>query len=163
MRWIPLLVVAVVATGCATSEPAASTSVSTSTTTTSPPTTDTVAATTLVFDEVTVSVTEGPAGPHLVDPEGHTLYLFTLDDRKSTCVAACAQRWPPLLGRPVAGPGVNPDLLGNAERDNGSIQVTYGGHPLYRFAEDDEPGDVGGQGFNDVWFLVGPDGEPVRE
>jgi predicted lipoprotein with Yx(FWY)xxD motif len=56
---------------------------------------------------------------------------------------------------------VDQALLGNAERGNGSIQVTYGGHPLYLYSGDAAPGDTSGHAFNDVWFLVAPDGEAV--
>lgn len=99
---------------------------------------------------------------YLVDEEGHSLYVFTLDtERTSTCEGECAGAWPPLLGDPVAGEGVDQSLLGNAERGNGSIQVTYAGQPLYRYSEDASPGDTEGHGFNGFWFLVGPDGEPL--
>ncbi len=102
-------------------------------------------------------------GSHLVDEDGMSLYLFTLDEsRTSSCTDACAETWPPLLGDPVAGDGVDPELLGNAERGNGSIQVTYGGQPLYTYTGDGSPGDTTGHGFNDVWFLVGPDGNAVE-
>lgn len=137
-----------------------------------PETTSTVAATTTVpagttthappppFEEVVVEVSDD--GTHLVDSEGRSLYLFTLDtDRTSSCVGECAEAWPPLLGDPAAGEGVDQQLLGNAERDNGAIQVTYNGNPLYRSRADQRPGDTNGHGFNDVWFLVAPDGTPV--
>ena len=114
------------------------------------------------FETVSVAVESGSVGDYLVDDSGRSLYLFALDDeRTSTCVDACAERWPPLLGDPTAGPGVDQSLLGNAERANGAIQVTYGGHPLYYYTGDGGPGDIEGQGFNDVWFLVSPSGEPV--
>lgn len=133
--------------------------------TTSPPTTvaPTAATTTATpatppeFGDVTVSVSAD--GMYLVDEEGFSLYLFTLDDsRTSSCTGPCAESWPPLLGSPVAGEGVEAELLGNAERGNGAIQVTYAGHPLYTHSGDAVPGDTEGHGFNDVWFLVGPDG-----
>lgn len=102
------------------------------------------------------------AGGYLVDGGGRSLYLFTLDtERSSSCEGDCAEAWPPLLGDPVAGEGVDQSLLGNAERGNGAIQVTYGGHPLYRYGGDAEPGDTHGHGFNEVWFLVDADGEPL--
>jgi predicted lipoprotein with Yx(FWY)xxD motif len=114
------------------------------------------------FVEVEVGVATGPQGEQLVDAEGRSLYMFTLDDeRTSTCEGACSELWPPFLGDPVAGDGVDPALFGNAERSDGSIQVTYGGHPLYFYAEDAAPGDAEGHGFNDVWFLVSPTGEPL--
>jgi predicted lipoprotein with Yx(FWY)xxD motif len=113
------------------------------------------------FEEVEVALSAGP-DPHLVDPEGRSLYLFTLDEeRTSTCEGPCAETWPPFLGRPVAGEGVDPGLAGNAERSDGSIQVTYAGHPLYRHTGDVSPGDIEGHGFNDVWFLVAPDGDAL--
>ena len=113
------------------------------------------------FEEVEVALSGGP-DPHLVDPEGRSLYLFTLDEeRTSTCEGPCAETWPPLLGRPVAGEGVDPGLVGNAERSDGSIQVTYAGHPLYRHTGDISPGDTEGHGFNDVWFLVSPGGDAI--
>lgn len=133
-----------------------STSTSTSTVTTLPP------GTAPSFDEVSLAIGSGPEGDHLVDGSGRSLYVFALDDeRTSTCVDACAERWPPLLGDPRAGPGVDRSLLGNAERSNGAIQVTYGGHPLYYYSGDAGPGEAEGQGFNDVWFLVSPGGEPL--
>lgn len=129
------------------------------------PTPTTIAATTTAppppppFEEVAVELSEEG---FLVDGEGRSLYLFTLDtERTSTCEGDCAGAWPPFLGDPVAGDGVDQTRLGNAERGNGAIQVTYGGHPLYRYSADDEAGDTGGHGFNDLWFLVGPDGEPL--
>lgn len=51
--------------------------------------------------------------------------------------------------------------MGNAERADGSAQVTYAGHPLYRYSGDDVPGDTNGHGFNDVWFLVSPEGQAL--
>ncbi len=40
--------------------------------------------------------------------------------------------------------------------DDGKAQVTYNGIPLYYFSKDAKAGDVNGQGFKNVWFLVGP-------
>jgi len=37
---------------------------------------------------------------------------------------------------------VDPDLLGTVMRADGTSQVTYGGHPLYYFVGDVEPGEV---------------------
>ena len=30
-------------------------------------------------------------------------------------------------------------------------------------SHDEEPGDANGQGLNDVWWVLGPDGTPIRE
>lgn len=140
-------------------ETAGTTAPTSSTTTTSATTTTTAPSPPPPFEEVAVELSEDG---FLVDAEGRSLYLFTLDtERTSSCEGDCAEAWPPLLGDPVGGDGVDQSRLGNAERGNGAIQVTYGGHPLYRYSGDEEVGDTGGHGFNDVWFLVGPDGEPL--
>jgi predicted lipoprotein with Yx(FWY)xxD motif len=105
-------------------------------------------------------------GHVLVDGQGLSLYLFEPDAQgDSTCYDECATAWPPLVtdGEPTAGDGADAGLLGTTTRDDGSTQVTYDGWPLYHWAGDQAPGDVNGQGVNDVWWLVGPDGAPVRE
>ena len=104
-------------------------------------------------------------GKFLTDEQGFTLYVFMNDPRNtSTCEAECAQRWPPFLtaGKPLAGPGVNAALLGTIRRKDGTTQVTYNGHPLYYFSGDAKPGDTNGQGFNNLWYVIGPDGMRSR-
>ena len=74
------------------------------------------------------------------------LYLFDADKGKSsTCYGGCAKAWPPFLtkGKPSAGPGVNARLLGTTKRRDGSLQVTYAGHPLYYY-EGDKVGKASG-------------------
>lgn len=116
---------------------------------------------------VTVKVGQSAAlGKFLTDEQGFTLYVFMNDPKNaSTCEAECAQRWPPFLtaGRPIAGPGVNAALLGTIRRKDGTIQVTYNGHPLYYFSGDAKPGDTNGQGFNKLWYVIGPDGMPIQK
>jgi predicted lipoprotein with Yx(FWY)xxD motif len=110
-----------------------------------------------------VAVGSTDLGDVLVDGEGMTLYLFEPDDQgDSTCYDDCAQAWPPLLadGDPVAGEGADEALLGTVERDDGSMQVTYDGWPLYHWSGDEQPGDTNGQGIQDVWWVVAPDGTP---
>jgi len=80
--------------------------------------------------------------------------------------------WPALTtnGRPVAGPGVVPWLLGTVYRaDLGTFQVTYAGHPLYLF--DPGPNSFVGQHFLEsvaplppwggLWSLLSPNGLPA--
>lgn len=116
---------------------------------------------------VTVKVGQSAAlGKFLTDEQGFTLYVFMNDPKNaSTCEAECAQRWPPFLtaGRPIAGPGVNAALLGTIRRKDGTMQVTYNGHPLYYFSGDAKPGDTNGQGFNKLWYVIGPDGMPIQK
>jgi predicted lipoprotein with Yx(FWY)xxD motif len=57
--------------------------------------------------------------------------------------------WPAFTttGDPVAGPGVNDDLLGSVVRPGVGRQVTYAGHPLYLFDPPSNPFTPFGEGF----------------
>ena len=115
-----------------------------------------------------VGVASSPFGRIVVDGKGRTLYLFEKDkNRRSACYRACATYWPPLLthGKPVARVGAKRSLLGTTRRANGSRQVTYGGHPLYRFSLDTKPGQTKGEGLQDFgggWDVVSPAGKKIE-
>jgi predicted lipoprotein with Yx(FWY)xxD motif len=115
----------------------------------------------------TVGVGETDVGKILVDSRGRTLYLFEKDSGpQSTCTSSCATAWPPLRvgGTPVAGTGATASLLSTATRSDGPPQVTYDGHPLYRFGGDRKAGDTNGQGvsaFGAGWFTVTAAGAKV--
>lgn len=112
-----------------------------------------------------VRVTEHPEhGQVLVGPTGMTLYLFTNDeDGVTNCAGGCATNWPPLVGgfapeagfAPMAGDGADGEL-GLIQRDDGGMQLTYDGTPLYYWVRDSVPGDATGQNVGDVWFVVEP-------
>ncbi len=109
----------------------------------------------------TVDTRTGPFGVYLTDQNGRSLYLFTTDTNKtSTCNGACATAWPPLTatGTPTAGGSAQSSMLGTITRSDGTMQVTYGGHPLYYYAKDASPGDSNGQGLNKKWYLLAPNG-----
>lgn len=142
----------------------------------------------------TVSVASGPFGMVLVvgsgDYSGCSLYLITSDQLHALAGTpfACSDEpnakglpcdtviWPALLtnGDPIAGPGVNPKLLGTVTRTDlpglSSVQqVTYAGMPLYRFFRDEVPGETEGANLFDpvssptgIWYLVEPNrGRPA--
>lgn len=93
---------------------------------------------------------------------GLTLYLFMPDAQGApTCNDDCAANWPALVGPVNAGDGVDAALLGTATRDDGTVQATYNGWPLYHFAGDSAAGDVNGQGVGENWWVVDPAGEPI--
>ena len=103
-------------------------------------------------------------GVILTEASGRTVYLFTMDEpNQSHCIGGCALAWPPLLtvGSPTPGEGVPHERLDSVRREDGYLQVTYNGSPLYYFAPDEMPGDTLGQGVGDVWFVVSPVGEAV--
>jgi predicted lipoprotein with Yx(FWY)xxD motif len=111
----------------------------------------------------------------IVDGRGQTLYMYVSDSGgTSACINDaqyhCSKVWPPLLttSAPVARAGVKQKLLGTIARDDGTKQVTYKGHPLYRFSGysstpgDKKAGDVNGQGFIGVWWVMSPSGAVLR-
>ena len=106
-------------------------------------------------------------GTFLVDNQGRTLYLFEADKGpKSTCNGACASAWPPetTSSPPKAAGGAKSSLLGRSKRSDGTMQVTYHGHPLYRYAGDSRAGDTNGQGldqFGAEWYVLAPKGSKI--
>lgn len=97
--------------------------------------------------QVRLGTTEVGGVPVLTDPRGLTLYRFSRDSpTRSRCAATCASIWPPVLGLPVAGPGVQ-GTFGTITRPGGRLQATYDGHPLYTFAGD-APGTARGNGLH---------------
>jgi predicted lipoprotein with Yx(FWY)xxD motif len=113
-----------------------------------------------------VSVASVPKlGKVIVDSKGFTLYDFHKDKgRKSACYGACAGVWPPLTtgGTPKAGNGAEAAKLGTTERTDGTVQVTYAGHPLYTYTADTKPGEVNGNDFSSYgaqWYALKPSGE----
>lgn len=104
-------------------------------------------------------------GMVLVDSEGMTLYDFHKDKgTTSSCYGPCAEGWPPMLteGEPTVGNGAVASKLGTTERKDGTIQVTYAGHPLYTFVEDKGPGEANGNdvtAFGASWYALKGSGE----
>ena len=100
--------------------------------------------------------------------EGRTLYLWEADAKdKSACDGPCAAAWPPLTttDKPAAVAGAKADLLGTASRADGTLGVTYAGHPLYYFAGDTSSGQTTGQGsgsFGAPWWVVSPAGSALQ-
>ncbi len=115
-----------------------------------------------------ISTASNKLGQVLVDSNGLTVYLFLADrGTASSCnSSACVQYWPPVLttGAPQAGTGVTGSLLGTTARADGTTQVTYAGHPLYRFVNDKAVGDATGQAVNAFgapWYVVSPSGMQI--
>lgn len=115
-------------------------------------------------DGVTLETSDTDLGTIVVDSEGMTLYVFDNDSEgTSACTGDCAANWPPLTGEVTAGEGTDEGLLGSTERDDGSMQVTYDGLPLYYFAGDEAAGDTNGQGVGGIWWVIAPDGEKITD
>lgn len=112
-------------------------------------------------------VADSSLGEIVVDGEGMTVYMFDNDTQggdASTCEGACAANWPAVTAESempeiegVAGE------VGTIAGIDGGMQVTLNGWPLYYFAGDAAAGDVNGQGVNEVWWVLSPEGERMAE
>ena len=116
-----------------------------------------------------VKVAPSSDGTHLVDAQGRSLYLFERDEKgDSYCYGACAAVWPPVEvdKTPSATAGVPASALGMFKRDDGEMQATYRGHPLYYYSADaSTPGKTRGEDveqFGAGWYLVGQNGKSVE-
>ncbi len=93
----------------------------------------------------------------LANSAGLTLYLYTSDTKNhSNCTGSCVSAWPPFMtvGTPVAGTGVKQALLATTKRPNGKFQVTYNGHPLYRYIGDSKAGQSAGEGLGGFFVVT---------
>jgi len=143
--------------------PPPTTTEATTSTTQAPSTTEATTTTMATGGRALTTVADPDLGEILVDQDGRTLYLFLPDDQGTpTCTGSCIGTWPPFEDDDVsAGNGIEAALLGSVERDDGSLQVTYNGWPLYYFAPDGSPGDANGQGIGGNWWVVSPAGDAI--
>ena len=134
-----------------------------------------VSAAALALLFVDVGFTKGPSGQSagvlrvteirgsrvLTNSRGLTLYWFAPDTATaSRCYGTCAAYWPPVLGKPSAGPGVT-GAISTITRSDGSVQATYDGRPLYTYVGDTGPGQDSGNNLDlngGLWHqaTVGP-------
>jgi predicted lipoprotein with Yx(FWY)xxD motif len=94
-------------------------------------------------------------GKTLVDADGMTLYTFDRDNTpgKSACTGKCTVNWPPFTASSDAKSTGDWTVIA---RDDGSQQWAYKGKPLYKWMDDHKPGDVDGDGRNNVWHVASP-------
>jgi len=116
-----------------------------------------------VASPATVSVnTNETLGHYLVSNTGMTLYLFAKDEPGvSNCADKCLAAWPAYTVESaddlLNGANAGGELGTITRADDGTLQVTYNGWPLYYFAKDAAVGDTTGQGVGDVWWVVKPE------
>ena len=92
-------------------------------------------------------------GSILTDDHGMTLYKYTPHQPGvSTCYGGCAVAWPPVIVD--SAPASADPQVGVAPRNDGSLQLTYAGSPLYYYVGDTQPGQTTGDGSDGVWFTV---------
>ena|SRR5579859_7151305 len=102
-------------------------------------------------------------GRILSGPNGMTVYMFKKDSAGTTtsaCTGNCATTWPAVTVKSADAlvPGVNlPGKFATIKRDDGSLQVTYNGWPLYNFAKDQALGDANGEAVGNSWYTIVPE------
>jgi len=103
-------------------------------------------------------------GTYVTDSAGMTLYRSAADSTnppQSTCNGNCAATFPPLVVGPSAKiytAGVNASSVGYVQRSDGTYQVTVNGSPMYYYWQDQQPGQINGQGVANNWSTVSPTG-----
>jgi predicted lipoprotein with Yx(FWY)xxD motif len=102
---------------------------------------------------VVASAKKAKVGSVIVDAQGRTLYRFTAEAQGvPVCTGECVGTWPPALASSATG---LPEHVATVKRpDGGKLQLTYDGHPLYRYAGDQTKADANGEGVGGQWFVV---------
>jgi predicted lipoprotein with Yx(FWY)xxD motif len=153
-----LAAVAVLATACGSSTSGAGaygTSGSGQPSASSPATASAMAGQGASAKTVMVKTKKTRLGRVLTNARGFTLYWYAEDTAASSkCTGACATTWPPLLGKPQVEMGFKLTSLGTVTRPDGTIQVTYKGHPLYLYVQDTVPGTTTGNGVGGKWHAM---------
>lgn len=109
----------------------------------------------------------GDLDPAVTNGAGQILYRSDKDPAKppaSRCTGSCTALWWPVLISPkgtIYLVDVPKQAVGTVRRDDGTLQVTLGGHPIYRYGEDAGTGTQKGQGVDGTWFAVSPLGKKV--
>jgi hypothetical protein len=107
------------------------------------------------------------AGQVLTDRAGYVLMMFPREENSlKLCIRipSCMSDWPPVTttGPPIAGPGIDVNLLGAEPYRGKLLAVTYAGWPLhtYRFAYSAQNSvmNIGIRQFGDQWDALDPAG-----
>jgi predicted lipoprotein with Yx(FWY)xxD motif len=103
--------------------------------------------------DVVTNAKKAKVGDVIVDAQGRTLYRFTAEAQGvPVCTGACVGTWPPAVVANAAG---LPKHVATVKRpDGGKLQLTYDGHPLYRYAGDQSTADANGEGVGGQWFVL---------
>jgi predicted lipoprotein with Yx(FWY)xxD motif len=101
---------------------------------------------------------ETSIGKVYTDQNGMTLYTFdkdTVGASMSACTGKCIQNWPAFVAEEGAMADGDWTIVEFTDTD-GSVKKTwaYEGSPLYLFVKDTKPGEVTGDGVNEVWHAA---------
>jgi predicted lipoprotein with Yx(FWY)xxD motif len=112
----------------------------------------------------TLAVAGSGQDAYLTDSSGRALYVLEGDDSGTRCTGDCLKSWHAAAGSTPtpASADVQAPMIATVSREDGTMQWTYNGHPLYYFDRDTGPGMYAGQAYADTyghWYLVRPTGE----
>jgi len=118
-------------------------------------------------DVYNVNVTNNKdLGRYMTNETFFTLYYFLNDtpgNGISHCSGECIENWPPFYVEDLnVNPELDPDDFAAITRDDGKMQLTYKGWPLYLYAGDTKAYETNGQGANEAWFVIVPEDFPSQ-
>lgn len=135
-------------------------------TTTTPSTGSSSGATAAPASSTEAKTATTSLGEIIVDGKGKTAYFYdkdTANSGTSACTGGCASLWPAIESAtttPVVE-GIT-GTVGTIVGTDGGNQITINGRPIYTYTPDATAGDVTGQGFGGVWWVVSPAGDEVK-
>jgi predicted lipoprotein with Yx(FWY)xxD motif len=95
-------------------------------------------------------------GNFLVDPKGMTLYYNNKDSAGTSSVSGNVLAISPIFNPAsfILPSTLKAADLGTINREDGKMQATYKGFPLYYYVNDKVSGDANGNGSGGVWFVI---------
>jgi predicted lipoprotein with Yx(FWY)xxD motif len=108
-------------------------------------------------DDTTMpQVAQSRKGLVLVDPKGMTLYYFDRDTTgdRSTCEGKCSEKFAPLAAPNNAKANGDFTLI---TRSDGTKMWAYRYRPLYKFHDDQAPGETHGTDLELLWHVARPE------
>ena len=101
-------------------------------------------------------VQKSKLGYVLAEADGQVLYTYAHDPTGGTptCTGSCTSIWIPVRGVPQVANGEHiPGTFALVTRSDGTKQITYNGHPLYRY-KGASPFSTAGNGIEGAWYVV---------
>jgi predicted lipoprotein with Yx(FWY)xxD motif len=109
-----------------------------------------------------IQLGQSQLGNILYDGYGFPLYMSTNDSTQpmaSHCTGDCTKQFfPVLVNAQITYQNVDPSHIGTILRGDGTQQLSYYGHPVYRNINDLVPGQAVAHGLNNSWYAIAYDG-----
>lgn len=109
-----------------------------------------------------LSTSSTSLGTVVVDGSGRTVYVYDRDTKGATssaCTGICIPEWPAVHGTKSTKLDGVTGAVGSITGTDGKPQLTLNGWPLYYFSDDSGAGDVNGQGYDGLWWVLDTHGK----